>query len=407
MFATNTSFLLLFERKECGGSAGQQSTWLELLDQDTFKDTSGDHERANSGGPVKRSYVEWCGSPQVPERKKKSEVEIPRRIRLQSSVTSRIGRTAVSMQPKTRNITQPLQSRDVGTQATSRTTSKAEVPIIEMAQKSRLSTSHVHQNGLSALVTERSFKKGILKVGKKSDTGGNNNAQPAHSEVMNNLREEQSGFATTEVSESTEPRLIMPKKVVLFQDWRLGTLKGPDRPAGDHWQKAESHEGSLLQVENQKHQDRRFPQKKAIMTEQGMSVRHLEGLIDGDRAKTSPLSSKVGSQSIANYPIFEEVEESARGYANFLYRPGAGWLNVGSETMSSRSSGPSEKGIKPQSCEANKSTSEIVLAVSSANARRQEMRKALIQRLGGEMQRKKFLDSKNCADSKHSQCRCC
>ncbi|XP_024382762.1 uncharacterized protein [Physcomitrium patens] len=345
--------------------------------------------------------------PQVPERKKKSEVEIPRRIRLQSSVTSRIGRTAVSMQPKTRNITQPLQSRDVGTQATSRTTSKAEVPIIEMAQKSRLSTSHVHQNGLSALVTERSFKKGILKVGKKSDTGGNNNAQPAHSEVMNNLREEQSGFATTEVSESTEPRLIMPKKVVLFQDWRLGTLKGPDRPAGDHWQKAESHEGSLLQVENQKHQDRRFPQKKAIMTEQGMSVRHLEGLIDGDRAKTSPLSSKVGSQSIANYPIFEEVEESARGYANFLYRPGAGWLNVGSETMSSRSSGPSEKGIKPQSCEANKSTSEIVLAVSSANARRQEMRKALIQRLGGEMQRKKFLDSKNCADSKHSQCRCC
>ncbi|XP_024382775.1 uncharacterized protein [Physcomitrium patens] len=200
--------------------------------------------------------------PQVPERKKKSEVEIPRRIRLQSSVTSRIGRTAVSMQPKTRNITQPLQSRDVGTQATSRTTSKAEVPIIEMAQKSRLSTSHVHQNGLSALVTERSFKKGILKVGKKSDTGGNNNAQPAHSEVMNNLREEQSGFATTEVSESTEPRLIMPKKVVLFQDWRLGTLKGPDRPAGDHWQKAESHEGSLLQVENQKHQDRRFPQKK-------------------------------------------------------------------------------------------------------------------------------------------------
>lgn len=115
------------------------------------------------------------------------------------------------MQPKTRNITQPLQSRDVGTQATSRTTSKAEVPIIEMAQKSRLSTSHVHQNGLSALVTERSFKKGILKVGKKSDTVGNNNAQPAHSEVMNNLREEQSGFATTEVSESTEPRLIMPK----------------------------------------------------------------------------------------------------------------------------------------------------------------------------------------------------
>lgn len=34
------------------------------------------------------------------------------------------------------------------------------------------------------------------------------------------------------------------------------------RPAGDHWQKAESHEGLLLQVENQKHQDRRFPQKK-------------------------------------------------------------------------------------------------------------------------------------------------
>nr|XP_024382771.1 uncharacterized protein LOC112285807 isoform X7 [Physcomitrium patens] len=301
--------------------------------------------------------------PQVPERKKKSEVEIPRRIRLQSSVTSRIGRTAVSMQPKTRNITQPLQSRDVGTQATSRTTSKAEVPIIEMAQKSRLSTSHVHQNGLSALVTERSFKKGILKVGKKSDTGGNNNAQPAHSEVMNNLREEQSGFATTEVSESTEPRLIMPKKVVLFQDWRLGTLKGPDM----------------------------FRDLRVIT---GKKLRVT-------RAHYSKL--KIRSIRIAGF----HRKKSARGYANFLYRPGAGWLNVGSETMSSRSSGPSEKGIKPQSCEANKSTSEIVLAVSSANARRQEMRKALIQRLGGEMQRKKFLDSKNCADSKHSQCRCC
>nr|XP_024382776.1 uncharacterized protein LOC112285807 isoform X11 [Physcomitrium patens] len=190
--------------------------------------------------------------PQVPERKKKSEVEIPRRIRLQSSVTSRIGRTAVSMQPKTRNITQPLQSRDVGTQATSRTTSKAEVPIIEMAQKSRLSTSHVHQNGLSALVTERSFKKGILKVGKKSDTGGNNNAQPAHSEVMNNLREEQSGFATTEKGGF----------VSRLEAWNTEGSRYVQRPAGDHWQKAESHEGSLLQVENQKHQDRRFPQKK-------------------------------------------------------------------------------------------------------------------------------------------------
>lgn len=62
------------------------------------------------------------------------------------------------------------------------------------------------------------------------------------------------------------------------------------------------------------------------------------------------------------HPVSER--QSARGYAEFLYRPGAAWMNLGSASTSLRRFGPPETQARPKSCESRKTTEEIVLAIS-------------------------------------------
>ncbi|KAG0584074.1 hypothetical protein KC19_3G183000 [Ceratodon purpureus] len=313
-----------------------------------------------------------------------------------------------------RSITMPLPLTSAENQAAPvRTTSRAQALLVEMVQQSRFSIPGAQQHGLTALATELPPKQKSAEVTENGARGEGEDINYRKEDITqteftegvgksNNLQEDDvTQIVITEVSEPTEPRFITPKEVSLFDDWRPGSKKIDKPPSVDenHW----------LRVEMEKQHELRLAQKKATRTKELRNLRRFEGAGVDDTNDITPPSIYSSQLSIANFVIKEDIEESVQGYAKFLYRPGAAWKNLGSDSASStRTSGPLETEFRSNSWESRKSTTELVQGISSASARREAMRKELAERLREDLLRKKLLISQNRAAARaHSSCRCC
>ncbi|XP_024363518.1 uncharacterized protein [Physcomitrium patens] len=374
-------------------------------------------KRASAGRPVKKWCLGWWRSSSAVERMKKSEVQALSMMRQQSSlIPGNIG-IVVPLQQTMSNILMPLPVTCDEYQVFSRSTSGAEAQITDMTQKSHLNTTHAQQQGLSALATELLSKTSKADFSKENEIGGsvNNNVQSAYEvrlkkclkgDIMQTIiaegeaanlsyqREDHARSVTAEVSESTKPRFKESK------------LKIPQKPVSkDQLQYGDSRD-YLLQLEQEKQQDRRYSHRIAIRKKQVRYFRSLEGVGEVDDIRTTPPCSKADPQSIANFPIIENVEESARRYPDFIYKPSAARKNVDSDSVSSCSPGHCETEFRPLSCETGKSTDGMVLDLSSASVRRETLRKELAERIRKEALRKKSLLSQSRAASRQSQCQC-
>ncbi|KAG0553939.1 hypothetical protein KC19_12G050900 [Ceratodon purpureus] len=333
-----------------------------------------------------------------------------------SSITPKKGRTVVPLQLTLRNIMVPLPFAYDDNQPTQRTVSRAQALVETMAQQSRLHTPlvapHAHAQGLSALAPELPPRK-VKSSGKSSISGCNGLIVCAGEVEAECLKED--GVSV----DMSEQRSVRPKQVPWEdpggpKDWRPGSASQKLRHKS-----VRVDRGQWARQEIERQQDRRYAQKTALRKKELRYFRRLEGVgRDIDEATNITSNPARDSQSIANIPIREDVEEQAgvHGYAKFLYRPGAPWRNVSSDSASFSSFGrnlnvPSEQSIstRPTTCETKKSTSEIVDSLSSANARRETIRKELAERLQYERARKKRILAQERAATKlqHLQCRCC